>query len=155
MSPYLSVHMAVIHVWDTLSQMLFFFFLFEFLLISDLCIFYLISAVLSQFHYLINFPFYSLLSYYHSYYFFYYYFFSAISYISLLHLSLLSFSILSYPILFSSCVYLTSLLSYPSLPLYLLSSITQRKDLKVVLMSATLNAELFSNYFKNEGKIRF
>ena len=28
----------------------------------------------------------------------------------------------------------------------------KRKDLKVVLMSATLNAELFSNYFKDEGE---
>ena len=28
---------------------------------------------------------------------------------------------------------------------------TQRMDLKVILMSATLNAELFSNYFKEEG----
>jgi HrpA-like RNA helicase len=35
--------------------------------------------------------------------------------------------------------------------------ITQRKDLKVILMSATINIELFSTYFENCPviKVRF
>ena len=72
---------------------------------------------------------------------------------------LLLSSLFSYPFPSSSYLFLTSLLPYPVLFSSLLffsffSSIAQRKDLKVILMSATLNAELFSNYFKNEGKIK-
>lgn len=150
---FICVHVTVTSRVGCLDQMLLLSFLTLFLFIPDLLFFYRVPASLPRFRHLLTSPSIPFLpttstsstsspsswqsTTFHS---------SLIFTFSLLLSSLIPTAPL-YHFLFSF------LSSHPLLFASPLFSIAQRKDLKVILMSATLNAELFSNYFRNEGEI--